>query len=226
MSEQLNFDLPTKPALGRYDFFVSPANALAVALIDTWADWPQGKLLLYGPEGSGKSHLAHVWAAQSGARIVKAAMLKEEEVPPLASTHLAVEDVHEILGDMAAETTLFHLHNLALSDGRKLLFTGQGAPKTWGFALADLQSRLTGTHQVALTQPDDALLLAVLAKLFADRQISPRPDVIPYLVGQIDRSFIAAAEIVDCLDQGSLAEKRNLTRAFAAQVLAEMRKQT
>ncbi len=221
MSQQLNFDLPAKPALGRDDFFVAPANQIAVALIENWQNWAGGKLLIYGPAGSGKTHLTHVWAAQSGARIVKADSLTDAAVPVLATGHVAVEDVQELADQPDRQTALFHLHNLTLAEGNRLLLTGRGVPETWGLSLPDLTSRIAGTHQAALEAPDDMLLFAVLTKLFSDRQISPRPDVIPYLVQRMDRSFDGAADIVDRLDKGSLSEKRNLTRAFAAQVLAE-----
>ncbi|MBD0866102.1 MAG: AAA family ATPase [Rhodobacteraceae bacterium] len=224
MSEQLNFDLLTKPALGRDDFFVSPANAITVALIDGWRGWLGGKLLLYGSKGVGKTHLAHVWAAQSGAEIIQAKGLSEANVPILARGSVAVENVPDIAGQAEAEAALFYLHNLVLGEGHRLLLTGRGVPATWGIALPDLASRIAGTHQALLSEPDDALFFAVLTKLFADRQISPRPDVVPYLVDHVDRSFEAAAQIIAHLDQASLAEKRNVTRIFAARMLADLEK--
>ena len=216
MPRQLSFDLPAKPALGRADFFVSPANALAVALIDRAQDWPGGKLVLSGPEGAGKTHLVHVWAAQSGARIVAARDLPRADIPALAAGPVAVEDVPEIARDHGAQEALFHLHNLGRAEGQPLLLTGRGTPNHWGLTLPDLQSRLDAAGHARLEPPDDALLAAVLAKLFADRQITLRPDVIPYLLGRMDRSFADAARLVARLDRLALSEKRNLTRALAA----------
>ncbi len=219
MAQQLSFDLPSVPALGRDDFFVSPANALAVAMMDTTDSWPSGKLALSGPAGAGKTHLAHVWAAQTGARIISARDLTESAVPELAGGAVAVEDVPDIAADAGRQSALFHLHNMVLAEGNPLLLTGRGSPGHWRLSLPDLQSRVAATHHVALEAPDDALLAAVLAKLFADRQITPRPDVIPYLVHHMDRSFEAAARIVDRLDRTALSESRTISRALAVRLL-------
>jgi len=220
MPRQLSFDLPARAALGRDDFFVSPENAMAAAAVDEPALWPDRRLVLTGPAGAGKTHLVHVWAAQSGARIIKAHDLAEADVPELASGPIAVEDVPDIADNPAAQAALFHLHNLVLAQGHSLMMTGRGAPSQWGLSLPDLQSRAQAAYHVSLPPPDDALLAAVLAKLFADRQVTPKPDVIPYLVQRMDRSFAAAARIVDALDQMALTEARPLTRQLASRLLA------
>ncbi|MDE4191167.1 HdaA/DnaA family protein [Phaeobacter gallaeciensis] len=223
MAQQLSFDLPAKTALGRDDFFVAPSNAMAVALLDPGFSWPSGKLVLTGPAGSGKTHLAHVWASQSGARIVSAADLTEAMVPELATAPLVLEDVPQIASDKSAQEALFHLHNLVLANGFALMMTGRAAPNLWGLSLPDLQSRVQAATHAELQPPDDALLAVVLAKLFNDRQITPKPDVIPYLVAHMDRSFAAAARIVEQLDRLSLAEKRNLSRPLAVRLMSEDR---
>ena len=220
MAKQLSFDLPAKTALGREDFFVSPANALAVAMISA-NSWPGNKLVLSGPAGAGKTHLAHVWAAETGGHILHAADLRHDDVPALAQTPIAVEDVPMIAGDLEQQKTLFHLHNLVLAQGHALLMTGRLAPKFWELPLADLQSRVEGAHHVALDPPDDALLCAVLAKLFVDRQLNPGPDVIAYLVKHMDRRFETAAEVVEQLDKVALTEKREITRTLAIRVLSQ-----
>lgn len=225
MAQQLSFDLPAKPALGREDFFVAPSNAMAVALLDPQFAWPSGKLVLTGPKGAGKTHLAHVWASQTGARIIRADRLTEHTVPELAQGPVAVEDVPQIGGHCGRQNALFHLHNLVLANGHSLVMTGQGAPNLWGLSLPDLQSRVQAATHAELQPPDDQLLAVVLAKLFNDRQITPKPDVIPYLVAHMDRSFAAAARIVRRLDQLSLAEKRSLTRPLAVRVLSEAREE-
>jgi len=218
MATQLSFDLPSKTALGREDFFVSPANALAVAMISA-TSWPGNKLGLSRPAGAGKSHLAHVWAAETGGRIVQSAALRYDDVPELAQSPIAVEDVPLIAGDPEQQKTLFHLHNLVLAEGNALLMTGRSAPNLWALTLPDLQSRAEGAQHVALNEPDDALLGAVLAKLFVDRQLNPGPDMIAYLVKHMDRSFEAAASVVEALDSLALAERREITRALAVRVL-------
>lgn len=219
-SEQLSFDLPAKPALGRGDFFVSPANAVAVSMIELWPNWAGRKLTLSGPAGAGKTHLVHVWAAMSGGRIVCAHSLSDADVPALASGPVAVEDVPDIAQNPLAQAALFHLHNLVLAEGHSMLLTGIPAPDHWGLSLPDLQSRIQGTQNAALQSPDDALLSAVLSKLFADRQINPPADLIPYLVPRMDRSFACARDLVDLLDRQSLAQRRKLNRALARDLLA------
>lgn len=219
MTDQLSFDLPVRPALSREDFFVAPGNALAVALIDGWENWSGAKMALTGPEGAGKTHLAHVWAALSGARVIKAHDVTEAAVPELATQHLVIEDVPQIAGIPETEAALFHLHNLALAQGRSLLFTGRGALAHWPLALPDLKSRMQGATEAALSPPDDVLLAAVLAKHFSDRQLRTSPDLIAYLVARISRSFAAAAEVVAQLDRAALAAKRPVTRTLARDIL-------
>ena len=219
MARQLTFDLPALQALGRDDFFVSPNNAGAVAMIESWQNWPSRKLMLIGPEGAGKTHLAHVWASLSGATIVQACDLTEIDIPKLAQSPVAVENIPAIAGLTTAQDALFHLHNLALAEGQSLLFTGTGEAQTWGLTLPDLLSRMQGTPAVALGAPDDDLLAAVLMKLFADRQLNPRPDVLAYLTKHMERSFSAARAIVADLDTIALSEGREVSRKLASEVL-------
>lgn len=219
MPQQLSFDLPVRTALGREDFFVAPSNALALAQLDDWPNWPGGKLMISGAAGSGKTHLAHVWAKAADATLIKAAALTESSVLDLITGPLVVEDVQQITTNDTAQTALFHLHNLILAERHPLLLTSQGVPAHWVFTLPDLQSRLQGTQLAVLDPPDDALLAAILAKLFADRGILPKPDVIPYMVSHMDRTFAEAALLVKRLDQTALIEKKNLSRNFVARVL-------
>ncbi|WP_299615290.1 DnaA/Hda family protein [uncultured Tateyamaria sp.] len=219
MAQQLGFDLPVRTALGRDDFLVAPSNAVALSMVDAWRTWSPPKLVLSGPEGSGKTHLAHVWAVDSGARIVSAIDLEDASVDAFFDAPIAVEDVDQIARDHDKQTALFHLHNALQSAGFPLLMTGQAAPNLWRLSLPDLQSRVDAAGHAALDAPDDSLLGAVLAKLFSDRQLTPRPDVIPYLVTHMERSFAAARGIVADLDATSLAQKKPITRALAARCL-------
>lgn len=211
-----------RTALGRADFVVSPGNAVALSLLDAWQTWPNGKFVLSGPQGAGKTHLAHVWAMSSGATIVKASALAASDAEALAAAALVVEDVPEIAQTPEAQTALFHIHNMLQAAGKPLLMTGQSAPNLWRLSLADLQSRVDASGHAALEAPDDALLQTVMAKLFADRQLRPRPDVIPYLMTRMERSFAAAGRIVAALDAQSLVAKREITRQLAAKVLDNM----
>ena len=217
MGEQLTFDLPVRPALGREDFFVSPANALAVATLDQPELWPNGKLLLIGPEGAGKTHLAMVFAARTGAQVIEAGDLAAADLPEAAA--LVIENADTAAGDPDAETALFHLHNHMTGRGGLLLLTAARAPRDWGLTLPDLQSRMEATATATLLPPDDALLGAVLVKLFADRQLQVAPGFIRWLVRRIDRSFATARAVVAALDAEALATKRPINSTLAATLL-------
>jgi chromosomal replication initiation ATPase DnaA len=221
MPRQLTFDLPSRPALGRDDFFVSPANTLAVAMIDGWESWPERKLALVGAAGSGKTHLAHVWSAESSGSVLSAKGLCGQDIAGLAAggARVAVEDVHQIAGEIAEEQALFHLHNLLLAEGGALLLTSTTPPNRWSLSLPDLASRMQGTNVAHLTLPDDELLKAVLMKLFADRQLAVAPPVLDYLVTRMERSFGGAQNVVRRLDQAALVQRRPITRAMVAAIL-------
>ncbi|MFZ5962768.1 chromosomal replication initiator DnaA [Thalassococcus sp. BH17M4-6] len=220
MAQQLRFNLPVRPALGRGDFLVTEANAVATALIDDWQGWPGSKLVLTGPRGSGKTHLAHVWQASADAALLPARDLASADIPALATGCVCVEDTETIAGDPKAEDALFHLHNLTLAQGHSLLVTARQAPSRWGLTLPDLASRLNGTTVARLQPPDDMLLTVVLAKLFADRQIVPAADVLPYLVRHMPRSFAMAGAVVEALDNEALGRPKGVTRKLASEILA------
>lgn len=219
IDEQLSFDLQVRTALGREDFFVSPANAAAVAMIDGWRDWPQRKAVLTGPRGAGKTHLAHVWAKGAGAQVVAAADLDSADIHSLAAGPVALEDAQYLRDKPAAQEAAFHLHNLLKDAGHSLLVTADAPPIRWGLDLPDLLSRLQAAQTFAIDPPDDALLAAVLYKLFADRQLAPAPDVVPFLVRRMTRSFDAAQRLVDGIDRAALAQQKPITRSFTREVM-------
>jgi DnaA regulatory inactivator Hda len=217
--EQLVLDLARRPALGRADFFVSDGNALALAQVDRWPNWPGAKLALIGPKGSGKTHLVHVWAARAEAAILDAAALAGLDVTSLpAAAAVAVEDCDTGLTD-AAEAVLFHLHNRLAAGGGSLLVTGVEAPARWHLRLPDLASRLRAAPVAALEAPDDALLAAVLVKLFDDRQLGVPPEVVDFLLSRMERSFEAAERLVARIDRLGLARRRAVTLRLAAEAL-------
>ena len=211
-AEQLVLDLPIRQALGRDDFFVAPCNELAVAQVEGWARWPEGRLALVGPSGSGKTHLAHVWAALSGAQIIEAAALRPEDAAPA----LVVENVDQI-GDN--EAALFHVYNQMNADGGALLITGQGAPSRWPLTLPDLRSRLESVPVVAVEAPDDSLLSMIMAKLFDDRQIPVSPKLIAYVLKRVGRSYGEVNTLVQRLDKAALAAGKPLSVRFVSGML-------
>jgi chromosomal replication initiation ATPase DnaA len=214
---QLTLDLEHAESYARDDFLGGPSNAAALTLIDCWPDWPNRVVALIGPEGAGKSHLASVWAGLAGARSIAARALRDHDVPAaLATGALVVEDAAEAGFD---ETAMFHLLNLAREEGAFVLLTTRTAPVAWTIRTRDLASRLKAVPVVALAPPDDALLRAVLVKLFADRQLGVDEQLVGYVATRISRSFADAKAAVATLDQEAMRRQRPLTRALAAEVL-------
>ena len=215
---QLALALPHAESFAREDFLTGATNEAALAMIERWPDWPDRALALVGPEGAGKSHLAAIWAETAGARRVSARALGQTDlIGALATGALVIEDAPARLDERA----LFHLLNLIREEEACLLITARAAPARWGVALPDLASRLRAVPTVALSAPDDALLRAVLVKLFDDRQLLVEANIIDYVARRIDRSLDATRAIVARLDGEALARGRRITRAMAAAILNE-----
>jgi chromosomal replication initiation ATPase DnaA len=212
---QLAFALPHAESLTRDNFLEGPANAAGLALIDSWPDWPNRVMLLVGPEGSGKSHLATIWAEQSGARSTSAHTLTAAEVPgALATGALVIEDLKSADID---ERALFHLLNLAREDSAFVLMTARVPPVE--VELRDLRSRLRAIPTVPLLSPDDHLFRALIVKFCADRQLTIDETVVSYLTSRLERSYAAVRRAVELLDNEALRLGRPVTRALAAELL-------
>ncbi|WP_210527248.1 DnaA ATPase domain-containing protein [Rubellimicrobium arenae] len=214
-AEQLSFDWALPVSLGPEDFFVSESNMDAHAMIAGGLRWPEGKLALVGPEGSGKTHLVRIWQSLTGAERRDSRELTAELPPP--GSAVAVEDLESLPRE--AETALFHLHNHLAATGGRLLLTSDRPPSRWGVRLPDLASRVQATTVVRLNPPDDALVEALLAKQFADRQLFPAPGVLTFVARRIERSHAAAAAAVATLDRASLSEGQRVSLALARRVL-------
>jgi len=216
---QLALALDHAESFAREDFLSGPCNATALALVERWPDWPARTVALIGPEGSGKSHLAAIWARTAGARSIASHAITPATVPTaLATGALVIEDLYEGACEDAA---LFHLLNLAREQDDFVLITARTPPSSWTIRLRDLVSRLRAVPTVTLAAPDDALLRAVMVKLFADRQLAVDEGLIGYLATRIERSVAAARAIVAELDREALRQKREVNRALAAELLRE-----
>jgi chromosomal replication initiation ATPase DnaA len=214
---QLAFALPHAESLTRDNFLEGPANEAGLALIDSWPEWPNRVMLLVGPEGSGKSHLAAIWAEQSGARLISAHALTAAAVPgALATGALVVEDLRPSDFD---ERALFHLMNLAREDEAFVLITAREPPSAFEVELRDLRSRLRAVPAVTLLPPDDQLFRALIVKSCADRQLTIDETVVSYLASRIERSYAAVRQTVEMLDSEALRLGRPVTRALAAELL-------
>ncbi len=216
MSRQLTFDLPPVAAFRSENYFIAGSNVTAHTQIMD-AEWPEGRMLLIGPAGAGKSHLAHLWAEMRGARVMDACDPRLDDLPD-APRALVVEEVAAAAGLPQVEVALFHLWNRMAGQGL-LLMTERTPPRDWGLGLPDLLSRMQAMPVARLGAPDDALLAAVLVKLFGDRQVYVQPNLIAFLVARIERSVSAARAVVAALDAHALARGRPITRSLAAELL-------
>ncbi len=219
-SRQLTLDLPVEPRYGREDFLVSPSNAHAWSTFESWPNWPDRVLLLLGPTGAGKSHLSAIWAAKTGARVLTATALPMADLPALARAPAILLEGADCT--KRAEYEMFHLLNLVREAGTFLVVTARQWPDSWGLATRDLLSRLRLAPAVEMGEPDDALVRAVLVKLFVDRQLVVDTSVVEYLALRIERSLDAARAIVEALDREALAQSRPITRPIAADVLRRL----
>jgi chromosomal replication initiation ATPase DnaA len=217
LKRQLAFDLRHRPAFGRDDFLVVRGNEEAVAHVDRWPDWSGHALAIFGPAGCGKSHLAHVFALRADAAVIAPSEVTGGTVAGLVERNKSlVIEIGESISDSRA---LLHLFNATKEQGGYLLLTGREPPSRWSVTLPDLKSRLSAVQAVRIDVPDDAMIQAVLVKLFADRQLSVGPDVVSYMVQRMDRSFAAARRIVELADTESLAGQRPITVPLIKDVL-------
>ena len=213
---QLVLALDHSVSFAREDFLRGPSNAAALALIDRWPDWPDRLVALIGPEGSGKSHLAAIWAEAAGARVLSAKLLAVSDLPAsLATGALVVEDLE---AEDLDEAALFHLINLAREERAYVLLSARVPLTSFLISLRDLASRLRALPSVILSPPDDALLRALIVKLAADRQLVVDEAVVNYLVNHIERSFAAARAAVRRLDDEAMRQQRPVTRSLAAEL--------
>ena len=213
---QLVLALDHAVSFAREDFLRGPSNAAALTLVEQWPDWPDRSMALVGPQGSGKSHLAAIWAETTGARVLAAKLLPETDLPgALATGALVVEDLEP---EGLDERALFHLINLAREERAYILLTARTSLAGFQVGIRDLHSRLRAVPSVTLTAPDDALLRLLIGKLAADRQLAFDETIANYLANHIERSFAAVHAAVVRLDEEAMRQHRPVTRALAAEL--------
>jgi chromosomal replication initiation ATPase DnaA len=216
---QLLLDIGLPGSVSRDDLVVARSNRDAVMLIESWPDWPSPAVVIAGPPGSGKSHLAAIWRDMADARSCDPAALNDADLEAaLAGQSLLLDGVEPGGFD---ENVLFHIMNGVRANGGSLLLTSSHWPGAWQIVTPDLRSRIQAATTVEISEPDDDLLVGVMAKLFADRQIAVEPGVVRYIASRIERSLATASAIVDRLDKASLARKTKITRAFASSFVRE-----
>lgn len=209
---QYALSLPLPVSYSARHFFVSNCNREAWQWINAWPNWPGHALLLYGPPGSGKTHLAHIWTQQAQATRLDTAAVQSP--PQTARPRWLIEDIETL-----DQEALLHVFNTAREQGGSLLLTAGTNPQTLPFTLPDLTSRLAAITQTAIGQPDDEVLAGALRKQFADRQLQLGDEVVAYVLPRMERSFAKVKELVDRLDSQALAAHKNLTVPFVKQLL-------
>lgn len=219
---QLVLALGHRPSLDAADFVTGPPNAAARAWIERYPDWPSPLVALHGPAGSGKSHLLHLWRNRHGAVALEPSALDVRTLPALLGAARAVTLDFGAAEPAFDERAMLHLYNMLGERRGHALAAARTAPGHWNVALPDLRSRLAAAASVAIEAPDDALLAAVLGKLFADRQLRVPPGLIDYLVSRGERSLEAAGCVVDALDRAALVEQRALSISLAREVLERL----
>ncbi|WP_420549894.1 HdaA/DnaA family protein [Curvivirga sp.] len=221
-SRQIPIEFPVRTALGVDDFMVAECNEESIAWLDKWPDWPMPALCLYGPGGSGKTHLLHIWCETSKADNIDGRELTTDIVPVLLENGngLAVDNAEN-----CPEDSLFHLYNLAKETNQKLLLASKQAPAHWNIELKDLASRLRACPSVGLRYPDEDMLAALMMKQFQDRNLTLSPEILTYVLPRMERSFEAVRKFVTLMDLESLAERRKLTVPFAARIMDRMEEQ-
>jgi chromosomal replication initiation ATPase DnaA len=217
---QLTLKLAPDPSYERQNYFVSQSNEQAFAMIELWPSWPDSMLVLTGPRGAGKSHLAAIWASRANAVIQFASSLAAADINALAAKGpLLIEDADNI-GE--AEAQLFHLVNFLRESGESLVLTARTPPDCWDLKTPDLLSRLRLAPVAAIGPPDDDLMRAVLVKLLIERQLVVDTRVVSYIAMRLERSLDIARSFVEALDREALARQSRVTRAIAGDVLLSM----
>jgi len=222
MTEQLIFDLPQREALDRDAFLVTDSNREAVQVIDDFSAWSNPIQWIYGPSGSGKSHLAAVMAVHGTACYILAFDDISAALAPLVAGRQTCEIIIlDCLDEAAAtqEEALFHLFNHCLNGGAKLLLLSENPPAAINVGLPDLASRMKAVPAIALRTPDDDLVRGLMAKLFADRQVNVDARVLDYLVPRVERAYGALADLIDRIDRQAMAQKRRITVPLIAEIM-------
>lgn len=213
MPRQLRLELQRPPSFKREDLIVSDANAEAVRAVEAWPGWHGGCLVLVGPGGAGKSHIAATWTERVGAAKPDVP-IRTHDLAVFRGRPILVENADAIDGEI-----LFHLINQAGEPGGGLLMTSRTPPSAWPAEVPDLRSRLNALPVAEIGPPDDEILAGALHKFFRERNIRPADDLLPYLLYRMERSIPMAREIVDRLDEAGDAQQRSISRALARDIL-------
>jgi chromosomal replication initiation ATPase DnaA len=218
---QIPLPFPARQRYDRASFQVSDSNRAALSLVERWPQWPGPACAIFAPEGSGKTHLAHIWAKLSGARLYSGGVLTEAEVFALDGVfRIAIDDADLSAATEDGARAMFFALNRAHQEGGYVLLTGQSAPAAWRTGLPDLRTRLSAVSAIEIQTPDDALMAAALTKSFADRQLQPAPALIGFAVARMERNFAAAERLAEAMDRATLGTGKTLSLELADRLIA------
>lgn len=229
MREQLTFTLSFKEALEKEDFFIAECNLNAATVLGDWENWSHGIMVLVGPKYSGKTHLCSVWSKETNALRLNVKELNDNLDECLRIDFVCIEDIDTVdeLGKKRKKETeeaLFHLINHFVQRGKKALFSAKDMPHQWQLSLKDLESRIFSFNKVSIKEPDDRLILALLLKLFNDRQVKIGHDELKHIASRIDRSFVGIYEFVQLLDKKSLILQKKINYSLINETIKDIKK--
>ena len=201
MNDQLILKFPTQKAYKKEDFYVSPSNQEAYDFVNNWPKWIRRIVNIYGPSGSGKSHLASILKSKTTCLQIDSSELNDKIfIRYKTKEALILENLKENI----SEKLLFSLWNSALQDNKYLLITSVKPLNSYKFKLKDLMSRVKSTLIIGIKLPSDDLISVILAKNFSDKQIKVEKKHIDYIIKRIDRSYEKISQFILTLDKYSL----------------------
>ncbi len=204
MSDQLILKFPEHRAYKREDFYVSPSNQEAYDFINNWPKWIKRIVNIFGPSGSGKSHLSSILKTKTKCLEILANELNEDIIFEFKTKEvLIIENFNEKI----PEELLFSLWNIALQDNKYFLINSIKPISSYKFKLPDLTSRVKSSLNIGIKLPSDDLISAIIAKNFSDKQIMVEEKHIDYIIKRIDRSYEKISQFILTLDRYSLKKK-------------------
>lgn len=218
---QLVFNLPYGNSSTARDFFVAASNASAVGWLERYPNWPAAGLVMYGPKGVGKTHLARAWCDRvTGIRIEHRSDAQEYLAADCLQP-VVVDSADVICADEAGAEAVFHIYQRLAASPAKMLLLANSPPQAWFMALPDLKSRVLALPTVEVTQPDDALCEALMVKYLADRGVGVAPEVLAYLQVRLPRDAEQLEKAMQALDLYALTQKKPISLPLARQWLQQ-----
>jgi len=201
MNDQLILKFPTKQVYKKEDFYVSPSNQKAYDFINSWPKWIKRIVNIFGPSGSGKSHLASILKTKTTCLQIDSDKLNETTFLKFKTKEaLIIENLNE----KVSEKLLFSLWNTSLQDNKYILITSFKSINSYNFKLKDLISRINSSFIIGINLPSDDLISVILSKNFSDKQIKVEKKHIDYIIKRIDRSYEKISQFILTLDKYSL----------------------